>query len=66
MPPRSLRSLPPEGAGQFLGALIIGIARAAAVHLWPEIELFVIYGVMALVLAVRPQGLFSRAAARKI
>ena len=53
-----------EGAA--VGALIIGIARAAAVHLWPEVELFVIYGVMALVLAVRPQGLFSRAAARKI
>jgi branched-chain amino acid transport system permease protein len=52
--------------GALVGALIIGIARAAAVHLWPEVELFVIYGVMALVLAVRPQGLFSRAAARKI
>jgi branched-chain amino acid transport system permease protein len=52
--------------GALVGALIIGLARAAAVHLWPEVELFVIYGVMALVLAVRPQGLFARAAARKI
>lgn len=52
--------------GAFVGALIVGLARAASVHLWPEVELFVIYGVMAIVLAVRPQGLFARAAARKI
>lgn len=52
--------------GALVGALIVGLARAASVHLLPEIELFVIYGVMALVLAVRPQGLFARATARKI
>lgn len=52
--------------GALVGALIVGLARAASVHLWPEVELFVIYGVMALVLAVRPQGLFARTAARKI
>ena len=49
-----------------IGALIVGICRAAAVHLLPEVELFVIYAVMAAVLAVRPEGLFSRAQARKI
>lgn len=52
--------------GALAGALIVGLARAASVHLWPQVELFVIYGVMALVLAVRPQGLFARAGARKI
>lgn len=52
--------------GALVGALIVGVARAASVHLLPEIELFVIYGVMALVLALRPQGLFARATARKI
>ncbi|MBI2312967.1 MAG: branched-chain amino acid ABC transporter permease [Betaproteobacteria bacterium] len=52
--------------GALVGALIVGLARAASVHLLPEVELFVIYGVMALVLALRPQGLFARAAARKI
>jgi len=52
--------------GALVGALIVGLARAASVHLWPEVELFVIYGVMALVLAVRPQGLFAHAAARRI
>lgn len=52
--------------GALVGALIIGLARATAVHLLPEVELFVVYGVMAAVLAVRPQGLFGQAAARKI
>lgn len=53
-----------EGAA--IGALIVGLARAAAVHLLPEAELFSIYLVMAAVLIVRPEGLFQRAAARKI
>lgn len=52
--------------GAIVGALLVGITRAAAVHLAPQIELFVIYGVMSLVLAVRPQGLFGRDLARKI
>lgn len=52
--------------GAAIGALIVGLSRAAAVHLLPEAELFVIYGVMSLVLAIRPQGLFSRPAARRI
>lgn len=53
-----------EGAA--LGALIVGFARSVAVHFAPEVELFAIYGVMALVLAIRPQGLFQRVQARKI
>jgi branched-chain amino acid transport system permease protein len=53
-----------EGAA--IGALIVGVARAAAVHLLPEAELFVIYAVMSLVLAFRPQGLFGAAPARRI
>ncbi len=53
--------------GALVGAIIVGgLSRAAAVHLVPEIELFVIYGVMAAVLAIRPEGLFVKAAARKI
>jgi branched-chain amino acid transport system permease protein len=52
--------------GALVGALIVGICRAAAVHLVPQMELFVIYGVMALVLLVRPYGLFVRAQPRKI
>jgi branched-chain amino acid transport system permease protein len=52
--------------GALIGALIVGICRAAAVHLVPQIELFVIYAVMALVLVVRPYGLFTQAQPRKI
>jgi branched-chain amino acid transport system permease protein len=52
--------------GAVVGALIVGLARAAAVHLFPQLELFVIYAVMALVLVFRPYGLFTRAAPRKI
>ena len=52
--------------GAFIGALIVGLCRAAAVHLAPQVELFVIYAVMALVLVFRPQGLFTRAQPRKI
>jgi branched-chain amino acid transport system permease protein len=52
--------------GAVLGALIVGECRAAAVHLFPQVELFVIYAVMALVLVFRPQGLFTRVEPRKI
>ncbi|MBV9626977.1 MAG: branched-chain amino acid ABC transporter permease [Xanthobacteraceae bacterium] len=52
--------------GALIGALIVGTCRAAAVHLVPQLELFVIYAVMALVLVFRPYGLFTRAQPRKI
>jgi branched-chain amino acid transport system permease protein len=52
--------------GAAIGALLVGISRALAVHTYPQLELFIIYGVMATVLAVRPQGLFVIARARKI
>ncbi|OEZ27404.1 branched-chain amino acid ABC transporter permease [Variovorax boronicumulans] len=53
-----------EGAA--IGALLVGLARSAAVHLAPAAELFVIYAVMAGVLVFRPEGLFQRIQARKI
>ncbi len=52
--------------GAVIGALMVGILRAIAVHQMPELELFVVYAVMALVLIVRPEGLFAPAVARKI
>lgn len=52
--------------GALIGAILIGIARAAAVNLIPEVELFVIYAVMAAVLVFRPRGLFAAASARRI
>jgi branched-chain amino acid transport system permease protein len=58
------------GMGSILGALVgsvaAGLAHAAAVHLFPQGELFVIYAVMSLVLIARPQGLFGQPAPRKI
>jgi branched-chain amino acid transport system permease protein len=52
--------------GALIGSLIVGLSRAAAVHLVPQLELFVIYAVMALVLGFRPYGLFSQVQPRKI
>jgi len=52
--------------GAMIGSLAVGIARAAAVHLLPEVELFVIYAIMAAVLVFRPEGLFAPMKARKI
>jgi branched-chain amino acid transport system permease protein len=57
-----LGSLP----GAALGAVIVGLVRSAAIHYAPAVELFVIYFVMAMVLAFRPRGLFSLAEPRKI
>jgi branched-chain amino acid transport system permease protein len=52
--------------GAALGCTIVGIARAAAIQLFPEIELFVIYALMVAVLLWRPQGLFGAIELRKI
>ncbi len=52
--------------GAALGALIVGMVRSWAVHKWPEVELFSVYFVMALVLIMRPKGLFAAPEARKI
>jgi branched-chain amino acid transport system permease protein len=52
--------------GAAAGAVLVGLARSLAVHVAPELELFVIYAVMFAVLALRPQGLFGQLQARKI
>src|SRR3982074_1188989 len=53
-----------EGAA--VGAILVGLARAASVHLLPQAELFMIYLIMAGVLMFRPEGLFQRETARRI
>jgi branched-chain amino acid transport system permease protein len=53
-----------EGAA--VGALLVGMARAASVHLMPQAELLMIYLIMAAVLMFRPEGLFRRETARRI
>ncbi|MDC1406813.1 branched-chain amino acid ABC transporter permease [Candidatus Puniceispirillum sp.] len=52
--------------GAAIGSLIIGILRAIAVHELPQVELFVVFAVMAIVLVFRPEGLFAPAKPRKI
>jgi branched-chain amino acid transport system permease protein len=53
-----------EGAA--VGAILVGMARAASVHLLPQAELFMIYLIMAAVLMFKPEGLFRRETARRI
>ncbi|MFN3974263.1 MAG: branched-chain amino acid ABC transporter permease [Dehalococcoidia bacterium] len=52
--------------GAALGSVLVGLARAAAVHLFPELDLFAIFLIMALVLLFRPQGLFGLMEMRRI
>src|SRR5437764_2115402 len=47
--------------GALVGALIVGLLRETAISLFPELELAVLYLIAAVVLLVRPAGLFGRA-----
>jgi branched-chain amino acid transport system permease protein len=47
--------------GALVGALIVGIVREALIAYFPEVELAALYLIAALVLLVRPAGLFGRA-----
>ena len=46
--------------GAFVGALIVGFVRVLGIQYFPEIELAVLYIIAALVLFLRPTGLFGR------
>jgi branched-chain amino acid transport system permease protein len=48
--------------GALAGALIVGVVREIGISVFPEIELAVLYLIAAVVLLVRPAGLFGRAA----
>lgn len=50
--------------GPFLASLLLGICDVAGKYYAPALGPFVIYTIMIVVLIWRPQGLFSRAAAR--
>jgi branched-chain amino acid transport system permease protein len=50
--------------GPFLASLLIGIADVAGKYYVPKFGAFVIYTIMIVLLIVRPQGLFARAAGR--
>ncbi|HEY7959934.1 MAG TPA: branched-chain amino acid ABC transporter permease, partial [Sphingomicrobium sp.] len=47
--------------GALAGALIVGVVREAGITWFPEIELAVLYLIAAVVLLVRPAGLFGKA-----
>jgi branched-chain amino acid transport system permease protein len=49
--------------GALVGALTVGILRALAIALYPELEMLVIYLIVIAVLVFRPHGLFGRAEA---
>jgi branched-chain amino acid transport system permease protein len=46
--------------GALVGALMVGVVRELGITLFPEIELAVLYLMAAVVLLVRPAGLFGR------
>ena len=46
--------------GALVGALIVGVVRELGITFFPEIELAVLYLIAAIVLLVRPAGLFGR------
>jgi branched-chain amino acid transport system permease protein len=52
--------------GAALAALMIGLARSFAIYLLPEVEVLMPYLIMVGVLLIRPEGLFTTAAARRI
>jgi branched-chain amino acid transport system permease protein len=47
--------------GALVGAVLVGVVREAGITFFPEIELAVLYLMAAVVLLVRPAGLFGRA-----
>ena len=46
--------------GALLGAIIVGAMHSIGIALFPEIELALIYLIMAIILVIRPQGLFGK------
>jgi branched-chain amino acid transport system permease protein len=49
--------------GAFVGALCVGVLRAIAISVYPELEMLLIYLIVIAVLVLRPRGLFGGAAA---
>jgi branched-chain amino acid transport system permease protein len=49
--------------GALIGALIVGLIRAFAIVLYPELEVLAIYVIVIAVLLLRPAGLFGKAPA---
>jgi branched-chain amino acid transport system permease protein len=52
--------------GAAIGAILVGLLRALAVQRFPEFDLFVVYALMALILLMKPRGLFGGVEVRRI
>ena len=52
--------------GAAIGALFIGLARTTAIFYAPQLELFIVFFVMAIILSFKPEGLFGSKEVRKI
>jgi branched-chain amino acid transport system permease protein len=52
--------------GAAIGAVMVGLLRALAVQYRPELDLFVIYALMTLILLIKPRGLFGGLEVRRI
>jgi len=48
--------------GALVGALVVGLFRAVAISVYPELEMLVIYLIVIGVLGLRPRGLFGKPA----
>ncbi len=48
--------------GAFVGALVVGVLRAIAISVYPELEMLLIYLIVIAVLVIRPRGLFGAVA----
>jgi len=46
--------------GALVGALLVGVVRELGITFFPEVELAVLYLMAAVVLLIRPAGLFGR------
>ncbi len=46
--------------GAFIGALIVGMLTSYGIMFIPILQLFTMYAIMAIVLLIRPQGIFGR------
>ncbi len=53
-------------SGAAIGALFIGFARTIAIFYAPQLELFIVFFVMAIILSFKPEGLFGSKEVRKI
>jgi branched-chain amino acid transport system permease protein len=50
-------------SGALVGALIVGLMRAASIAIMPEMELLSVYLVVVAVLILKPAGLFGKVTA---